>query len=138
MSFFLAEGLPNQPPEARLLYQSAPCRKSSSMGMGQVCFLPSGSAHSSMRPHSLPSLSRVMPFTESGGPMRTSFSSPSGFTSSLYSPGAFAFRHKKEALRHGVIGILLAGGCNDNADSLKGTQAVQIVEIRRLAFMCRA
>ena len=56
----------------------------------------------------------------------------------LVQPGAFAFRHKKEALRHGVIGILLAGGCNDNADSLKGTQAVQIVEIRRLAFMCRA
>ena len=56
----------------------------------------------------------------------------------LVQSGAFAIGNKKEAFRHGTIGILLAGGCNDSADSLKRTQPVQIVEIRRPAVMCRA
>lgn len=56
----------------------------------------------------------------------------------LVQPGAFAFRHKKEALRHGAINILFPCRFHDRADSLKGTQTVQIVEVRRLAVMGRA
>ena len=71
-SFDRVDGLPNQPPEASMLYQSFPCRNSISTGMAHACLLPSGSIHSSIRPHSLPSAPRVMPLTRSGGPSRIS------------------------------------------------------------------
>jgi len=63
---------------------------------------------------------------------------PVRFGFQLVQSGAFAFRHKKETLRHGTIGILFPCRFHNRADSLKGTLSVQVVEIRCLAVMGRA
>ena len=56
----------------------------------------------------------------------------------LVQPGASAFLHQKKAFRHGAVVIPLSRFFHNGPDSLKRTQPVQIVEIRRPAVMCRA
>ena len=56
----------------------------------------------------------------------------------LVQPGASAFLHQKKAFRHGAVVIPLSRFFHNGPDSLKRTQPVQVVEVRRLAFMNRA
>ena len=53
----------------------------------------------------------------------------------LVQSGAFASGNDEKAIRHGTFGILFSCRFHNGANGLRGTQAVQIVEIRRLAFM---
>ena len=75
-TLLLCRGSPSQPPRTRVACQSELYRERSSRGIAHWCNLPSGSFHSSHNPHSLLSASRVMPRINSGGPKRTSCSSP--------------------------------------------------------------
>ncbi|MBM6895725.1 hypothetical protein, partial [Desulfovibrio piger] len=55
----------------------------------------------------------------------------------LVQSGASAFLHQKKAFRHGAGVIPLSRFFHNGPDGLKGTQPVQIVEIRCPAFMSR-
>lgn len=119
-------GTPNQPPDASVPNHSPPCRLSSSTGMAQRWSRPSGSFHSSIRPHSLPSASRVMPRTKSGGPRRMSLLSPSALSSCLYSPARFPSATMKKPSGMG------------QASSCKRAFSTTLRTASRLLALCRS